>query len=107
MLQDCEFFTIDTVIDRWNQPVSVYVDMNENLSYEDIGRELAKNGVFFAGCKAAAPASILFENAPEDCVVIGTEDDGVICFRSDDMIHMTWIPEFISVLAKVSDFINE
>ena len=102
MLQSCEFFTID----EWHRPTLVCIRMNEDSSYEDIEKEFAKNGIFHAGCKAVAPASIIFEDAPEDCIVIGTEDDGTIYFSSSDIMSVAWVPDFIKVLTKISDFVN-
>jgi len=107
MLQNCEFFTVFRQFDQWGRCSSVDITINEDCDYQKIIEEFAKKGIFFSGCKAAAPASIIFDNIIPGCVVTGTEDDGTIYFSRDDVFHADWIPDFIDVLTKVSDFINE
>ncbi len=106
MLESCELFTVYRQFNEWGRCISVRIIMNEDCDRKKVIEELAKNGIFFSGCKAAASASA-FWNVPVGCVVTGTEDDGTIYFSRDDVLSKYWISDFIRVLMYVSDFVNK
>ena len=107
MIQTCKFFTVYRQLNEWGRCSSVRIVMNEDCDYKEVIEEFVKNGIFLSGCKAAAPASTIFDNIVSGCIVTGTEDDGTIYFSRDDVFNVYWVPDFINVLSKVSNFVNE
>jgi len=108
MIQTCKFFTVFRQPNKWGDCNSVRITMNEDCDYKEMVKELAKNGIFFDGCKAVAPVSSLFRDVPEEgCVVVGDVDDDTLYFSQKDIFHVDWVPSFIDILNKIFSFINE
>lgn len=83
--------------DKFGINTETWFTVDEDVNMADV---LANYGITYKNKRfAIARAEKIFEGwVPENCFVIGREDDGTIYFRKNDIVSVYWLDDLSSIL---------